>query len=121
MKFDSKNDQNTQKVQNMLGVLGIKNENLSSKEPLNGVLCVSEAESVKTIDLYMPDMGHGAAPPKTNKTSRPAELVKNDLDQDKSVGCFELTGMQMFMSGLWQVRVFYNNGVIGLVDVTLDK
>ncbi len=102
------------------GALGIHSTELTSQTLLSGTLCVGEASKISKIDLYMPDMGHGSSPPVVSKTAKvPSKLKAYSTKTD--YGCYNISKMEMFMPGLWQVRVFYENGNSGTFDITLNK
>lgn len=104
-----------------VGMLGITSQALNSTTLLQGVLCVTHASEVSNVDLFMPDMGHGSSPPVLSKFDLVPAPLNIDSQDKPDYGCFQLSKMEMFMPGLWQVRVFYKNGETGLFDVNLNS
>jgi len=104
-----------------LGKLGIQSPEINAQTMLTGTLCVANPEDVSKIDLYMPDMGHGSAPPLVSKSNLIPKSLRKEFKTKEDYGCFKLSKMEMFMPGLWQVRVFYQNGENGYFEINLDK
>lgn len=92
---------------------------LNSKMMATGVLCVEDANQVTKVDLFMPDMGHGSQPPKVTPTSLPEELSGDG--RGPHFGCLKVESMQLFMPGLWQMRVFYQSGAVGLFNLDVKR
>lgn len=101
------------------GELLIISGELSSKVMATGVLCLEDANQVNKVDLFMPDMGHGSQPPKVTPTSLPTEL--SGEGKGARFGCLKVEGMQLFMPGLWQVRVFYQSGASGFFNLDVKR
>jgi len=97
-----------------LGTLQFKTKP-NSKNMAQALLCVEQYKNVEKVDLYMPDMGHGSQPPTVNQASLPSNL-QSQASEGIGFGCLSLENMQLFMSGLWQVRLFYKDGTVGLFD-----
>ncbi len=92
----------------------------NSKNMSESLVCVQQAKIVDKIDLYMPDMGHGSQPP----TIHSVDIPKNIMTKASSeiyLGCFKLENMQLFMTGAWQVRVFYHDGYLGVFDIQITE
>jgi hypothetical protein len=68
----------------------------------------------------MPDMGHGAQPPIVKHGVIPSNLKHHTTD-GMELNCMNVVNMQLFMPGLWQIRLFYNNGKVGLFNVELSE
>lgn len=91
------------------GKLWIQSKELRSDTLMTGILCVTHATDVVKVDLFMPDMGHGSSPPVVKKSDQiPKELEMGHLNS-LDYGCFNISKIEMFMPGLWQVRVFYKS------------
>ena len=90
----------------------------NSKNMSQSILCVQDHQIVDKIDLYMPDMGHGSQPPTTEKIEIPGK-IRSKASTEIQLGCFKLDNMQLFMTGDWQIRVFYQNGNLGLFDLKI--
>ncbi|WGL59568.1 hypothetical protein QEJ31_13640 [Pigmentibacter sp. JX0631] len=90
----------------------------NSKNMSQSILCVQDHQIVDKIDLYMPDMGHGSQPPTIEKTDIPSN-IRSKASSEIQLGCFKLDNMQLFMTGDWQIRVFYQNGNLGLFDLKI--
>lgn len=102
------------------GHLMIESEVPNSQNMAKGVMCVQNSSQLDKVDLYMPDMGHGSQPPVVKKADVPSqykEIGKSLPD----FGCFQLESMQFFMSGHWQVRVFFKDQMMGYFDVKVEK
>ncbi len=92
----------------------------NSENMASGLLCVENSKNLEKVDLYMPDMGHGSEPPILTSTHTPNNFL--EYSKTKShFGCYSITSMQLFMPGLWQVRVFYKDGVTGIFSIKLEK
>lgn len=102
-----------------VGMLGIQSKELNSQTLLQGVLCVGQASEVVKVDLFMPDMGHGSSPPVLSKTKELPPALNVDSPNKVDYGCFNISKMEMFMPGLWQVRVFYKTAKPGIFNVNL--
>lgn len=90
----------------------------TSKNMSFGTLCLDHVQNVKKVDLFMPDMGHGSAPPIVSQTKIPDQLSDKEKG-NTDFGCLKIDSMQLFMPGLWQVRVFDDHGVVGIFDLDL--
>ena len=90
----------------------------NSKNMSQSILCVQDHQIVDKIDLYMPDMGHGSQPPTIEKIEMPSN-IRSKASSEIQLGCFKLDNMQLFMTGDWQIRVFYQNGNLGLFDLKI--
>lgn len=104
-----------------IGMLGIESTELNSQTLLQGVLCVNHSSDVIKVDLFMPDMGHGSSPPVLSKMNNTPSMLDFENAKKFDYACFHISKMEMFMPGLWQVRVFYKSGDIGVFDVNLEK
>ncbi len=102
------------------GVLMITSGIPDSQNMASGIVCVENAPSVNKIDLFMPDMGHGSEPPKVTSSPVPKEFFKYN-NSVPNFGCYTIESMQLFMPGMWQVRVFYKEGAMGIFTVNLEK
>lgn len=91
----------------------------TSKDMVSGTICLEQISKVTKVDLFMPDMGHGSAPPEVSKTTIPDAF--SDQKDKPDFGCLQVDHMELFMPGLWQVRVFHDNGVFGIFDLNLQK
>ncbi len=90
----------------------------NSKNMSESLVCVQQAQAVDKIDLYMPDMGHGSQPPTIHSVDIPRNMMSKS-SSEIHLGCFKLENMQLFMTGDWQVRVFYNDGYLGIFDIQI--
>lgn len=99
------------------GRLGIQSKEITSQTLMQGVVCVNNAENVSKIDLFMPDMGHGSSPPVLSKSTVIPKTLSIESQQATDFGCFNISKMEMFMPGLWQVRVFYKSGELAYFNV----
>ncbi|BBH52901.1 hypothetical protein [Fluviispira sanaruensis] len=99
----------------------------NSKDMAQAILCVDQVADIEKIDLYMPDMGHGTQPPVVNKHEDISVAFKDKISaalKEKAAanpyfGCIHISAMQLYMPGLWQVRVFYKNDTVGLFDFNI--
>lgn len=91
----------------------------NSKDMAAALVCAEQIAKVEKVDLYMSDMGHGSQPPILSKGNIPANL-KNHSSSEIGFGCLNITSMQLFMPGNWQVRLFYNDGKVGLFHIDVD-
>ncbi len=82
----------------------------------SGILCLEHAAEIKKIDLYMPQMGHGSTPPVVTP-----QKDSHDTTNPSSQKCFELSSLQFFMPGVWQVRVFYEKNILGIFELSLEE
>jgi hypothetical protein len=104
----------------LYGVLHITSPVLTSRQMLEGILCVENVSDVSKIDLFMPDMGHGSQPPVVARSyGIPSEFLAGSQGK-KDFGCYKVSQMQLYMSGLWQVRVLYKNKTMGTFSVQLE-
>jgi hypothetical protein len=111
------NDENSH--EELLGLLQfVKKPN--SKDMASALVCAEHAANISKIDLYMPDMGHGAQPPIVKHGAIPSNLKHHTTD-GMELNCMNVVNMQLFMPGLWQIRLFYNNGKVGLFNVELSE
>lgn len=92
----------------------------TSKDMVSGTLCLDGISKVKKIDLFMPDMGHGSAPPTVSETDVPEEFFLQKQGKT-DFGCVLVERMELFMPGLWQVRVFSDSNEMGHFDVNLSE
>ena len=90
-----------------------------SKIMATALACVEEVANVEKVDLYMPDMGHGSQLPTVSLAEVPKNL-KILASAGIGFGCLNIGSMQLFMAGLWQVRLFYKNGYVGLFNVEVN-
>ena len=104
----------------LFGNLEITSGMLDSRAMANSILCIENSDNFSKLDLFMPDMGHGSAPPKVTEISIPSDFIQKAKTVSQ-LGCFSVEGMQLFMPGLWQVRVFYKDDTIGLFNLNLKK
>ncbi|WP_186643792.1 hypothetical protein [Fluviispira vulneris] len=99
----------------------------NSKDMAQAILCVDQVADIEKIDLYMPDMGHGTQPPVVNKhedmpvayKDKISDKLKEKAAANPYFGCVHISSMQLYMPGLWQVRVFYKNDTVGLFDFNI--
>lgn len=92
----------------------------NSKNMSTALLCVQQSKLVDKVDLYMPDMGHGSQPPTIQSIEIPAN-IKTKAPNGNDLGCFKVENMQLFMTGPWQMRVFYQNGILGYFDISIAE
>lgn len=104
----------------IFGNLIITNGVPSSQDMASGVLCIENSSNLEKVDLYMPDMGHGSEPPKVTSIKIPIDFV-NYSKSVPNFGCYSVESMQLFMPGIWQVRVFYKDGNTGIFTIELNK
>lgn len=102
-----------------LGTLQFKTKP-NSKNMASALICVEQYKNIEKVDLYMPDMGHGSQPPTVVAGQVPANL-QSQASEGIGFGCLTLDNMQLFMTGLWQVRVFYFDGSVGLFDFQIGE
>lgn len=91
-----------------------------SKDMASGTLCLDGISKVKKVDLFMPDMGHGSAPPMVSVMDTPKSFFIEKQGK-KDFGCLKIERMELFMPGLWQVRVFSDVGQMGYFDLNLAE
>jgi len=103
------------------GTIEFTNGKPVSANMAKAILCADHVGDIAKVDLYMPDMGHGSQPPVVAKALTIPTQLQEQAAQDKSFGCLTVESMQLFMAGLWQVRAFYNDGTVGIFDVSLEK
>jgi hypothetical protein len=66
-----------------------------TEESKIAVFCSSSQSPLNSVELWMPSMGHGSSPVKLSPT-------KNS--------CVEISEMEFFMPGDWEVRTSLQNG-----------
>ncbi len=102
------------------GIFLAQGTHFTSRDMANGVLCLERAADVEKIDLFMPDMGHGSEPPVVSQVSVPKELINYGLNMP-NYGCFSIKKMQLFMPGLWQLRVIFKDKNLGIFNINIDN
>ncbi|APJ03529.1 hypothetical protein [Silvanigrella aquatica] len=100
-----------------LGMLQF-NAKPDSKNMATALVCAEQVAKIEKVDLYMPDMGHGSQPPTVAKGNIPSNL-QSQAGSGIGFGCLNISNMQLFMPGLWQVRLFYSDGKVGLFNVEI--
>jgi hypothetical protein len=104
---------------NYLGMLQFKSMP-NSKNMASAIVCAEQVSNIDKVDLYMPDMGHGSQPPIVLNGDIPSKL-KSRASEEIGFGCLNLSGLQLFMPGNWQLRVFYQNGKVGLFNINISE
>ena len=102
-----------------LGLLQFKSKP-DSKNMASALVCAEQASNIDKVDLYMPDMGHGSQPPTVSKGDIPSNL-KSHASEGIGFGCINIGSMQLFMPGIWQVRLFYHDGKVGLFNIDIKE
>lgn len=108
-------------TKDLIGILGIQSTEISSETLMYGFICVNYASDVSKVDLFMPDMGHGSSPPVVSKLDEIPKGFKIPSTQASDYGCFNISKIEMFMPGIWQVRVFYKSHSEGIFTVDVKK
>jgi hypothetical protein len=104
-----------------IGKLWIQSDEISSDTLMLGVLCVSHASDVSKVDLFMPDMGHGSSPPVVVKLDHVPEVLNILPINHSDYGCFKISKIEMFMPGVWQVRVFYKSYMESVFTIDVKR
>lgn len=108
----------TEKLPNhYFGLLQFKTKP-NTKDMAQAIVCAEDISNVNKVDLYMPEMGHGSQPPMVANDSVPTNL-REHVSKRNGFGCLKIENMQLFMPGLWQVRIFYKNGTVGLFHLDI--
>ena len=102
-----------------LGLLQFKSKP-DSKNMASALICAEQVAKIDKVDLYMPDMGHGSQPPTVAKGEIPSNL-QSHASEGIGFGCLNIGSMQLFMPGSWQVRLFYNDGKVGLFNIEIKE
>jgi len=102
-------DLKTENIKERSGTLEFKKVP-KSKVMASATLCADDEKEIKHIELWMPTMGHGSSPVK--ETHDPHAPKKP---------CKKLEKMSFSMTGLWYVRVRYNDGSIYVFEYDVKE
>ncbi|KAB8033798.1 hypothetical protein [Fluviispira multicolorata] len=105
--------------ENYFGTISFLGGEPNSKNMAQAIFCADQIAEIEKVDLYMPDMGHGSQPPTVAEHKEIPALLKDKAAANPYFGCLHISSMQLFMPGLWQVRAFYKNDTVGIIDITL--
>lgn len=123
--FDKNNEEidekSVQSPENYFGQLTFIGGEPNSKDLAQAIMCADQVNEIEKVDLYMPDMGHGSQPPQVSPYNEVPEELATKAKENPFFGCIHISQMQLYMPGLWQVRVFYKDGTVGLFSLNLAE